>query len=184
VVAALGSRFGPVHIAVTERAVVGLELRTTAEAFASGLRRRAGVEPVAARHADPWARAMLDRAVDGIERYLRGDREGLDLPVAIVGRSSWDMRVLDTVRAIPWGEVSSYGRVARHAGSPGAARAAGGAVGRNPVGLLVPCHRVIAGDGSLGGYGGTWSGDRASLLELKLELLEHEGVRLPAERLV
>jgi methylated-DNA-[protein]-cysteine S-methyltransferase len=65
-------------------------------------------------------------------------------------------------------------------GTPGAARAVGGAVGRNPVGLAIPCHRVIAGDGTLGGYGGGWWGGRAAGLELKRELLAREGVEIPA----
>jgi methylated-DNA-[protein]-cysteine S-methyltransferase len=65
-------------------------------------------------------------------------------------------------------------------GRRGAARAAGGAVGRNPIALLVPCHRVIAGDGSLGGYGGDWYGTREQSLAIKRELLEREGVALPA----
>jgi methylated-DNA-[protein]-cysteine S-methyltransferase len=79
--------------------------------------------------------------------------------------------------------VTSYGRVARRIGRAGAARAVGGAVGRNPIGLLIPCHRVIAGDGSLGGYGGAWFGTREALLEVKRTLLELEGVALPARRL-
>jgi len=63
-------------------------------------------------------------------------------------------------------------------GRAGAARAVGGAVGRNPVGLVVPCHRVIAGDGTLGGYGGGWWGGRQAGLELKRELLAREGVHV------
>ena len=65
-------------------------------------------------------------------------------------------------------------------GSPGAARAVGGAVGRNPIGLLVPCHRVIAGDGSIGGYGGDWWGTREERVAVKRTLLDLEGVLLPA----
>lgn len=61
-------------------------------------------------------------------------------------------------------------------GKAGAARAVGGAVGRNPLGLVIPCHRVIAGDGGLGGYGGGWWGGRATGLQLKRELLAREGV--------
>jgi methylated-DNA-[protein]-cysteine S-methyltransferase len=183
-VAALASPFGPIHLAVSEGTVVGLELLATHEGFARSVGRRVRMPVVAGRDAPAPVRLMLDRAVASIERYLGGDPAGLDLPVEIVGRSAWDVRVLDAVRRIPWGAVTSYGRVARVAGSPGAARAAGGAVGRNPVGLLVPCHRVIAGDGTLGGYGGAWSGDRDALLRLKRELLAHEGVHLPAERLV
>jgi methylated-DNA-[protein]-cysteine S-methyltransferase len=84
------------------------------------------------------------------------------------------------VRGIGWGEVTSYGRVARAIGRPGAARAAGGAIGRNPIGLAIPCHRVIAGDGTIGGYGGEWFGSRETLLEIKRELLAREGIRMPA----
>jgi methylated-DNA-[protein]-cysteine S-methyltransferase len=79
--------------------------------------------------------------------------------------------------------VTSYGRVARRIGRPGAARAVGGAVGRNPIGIVIPCHRVVAGDGSIGGYGGDWWGSREALLEVKRELLRLEGVDLPATRL-
>jgi O-6-methylguanine DNA methyltransferase len=88
--------------------------------------------------------------------------------------------VLEAVRRVPLGQVTSYGRLARAIGRPGAARAVGGALGRNPIGLAIPCHRVIAGDGSLGGYGGDRWGSREDLLALKRALLEHEGVTLPA----
>jgi O-6-methylguanine DNA methyltransferase len=182
-VAAIASPFGPVHVAVVEEAVVGLEVRTTDDGFEMSVSRRLRRPLVDRRSASPALRSMLDRAVGGIRTYLAGNPAGLELPIAIVGRSAWDVRVLDAVRGTPWGRVTSYGRVARMAGSPGAARAAGGAVGRNPIGLLVPCHRVIAGDGTLGGYGGSWSGDRDALLELKRELLAHEGVVLPAREL-
>jgi methylated-DNA-[protein]-cysteine S-methyltransferase len=104
--------------------------------------------------------------------------------VAIVGLGDWDRAVLSGVRRVPFGEVTSYGRLATAVGRRGAARAVGGAVGRNPVGLLIPCHRVIAGDGSLGGYGGSWFGSREELLALKSQLLAHEGVSIPAKRLV
>lgn len=75
-------------------------------------------------------------------------------------RSTWAPRVLFTrqvlevVYRIPWGTVSSYGQVAAMAGRPGAARAAGGAVGRNPVALVIPCHRVLTSDGRIGGWSG------------------------------
>ena len=84
--------------------------------------------------------------------------------------------MLEGVRAIPRGHVAGYGEVARRIGRPGAARAVGGAVGRNPVGLLVPCHRVIAGDGTLGGYGAAAWGGREAALDLKRALLALEGV--------
>ena len=183
-VTVVASPFGLIHVAVAEGAVVVLELLTTSEGFGRSIERRLRRPVVPGREAPASLRRMLDRAVASLERYLDGDPAGLDLPVAIVVRSDWDRRVLDEVRRVPWGAVTSYGRVARRAGAPGAARAAGGAVGRNPVGLLVPCHRVVAGDGTLGGYGGSWSGDREALLGLKRDLLAHEGIHLPAEHLV
>jgi len=101
------------------------------------------------------------------------------LPVDLEDRPAWDRAVLEAVRAIPRGQVRSYGEIARAIGRAGAARAVGGAVGRNPVAILIPCHRVVAGDGTLGGYGGGWWGDRDRLLELKAELLAREGISLP-----
>ena len=100
-------------------------------------------------------------------------------------RPAWDRAVLGAARTIPRGETRSYGEIARQVGRPGAARAVGGAIGRNPVALAIPCHRVIAGDGTLGGYGGGWWGDRDALLDLKARLLAGEGRivrRRPPER--
>jgi methylated-DNA-[protein]-cysteine S-methyltransferase len=181
VVATLASPFGPIHVAVGPAAVVGLELLTTDEAFARSIARRLGVAPVPGRDATRSTREMLDRAVAGLEHYLDGDSAGLELPIAVSGRSPWDVRVLEAVRRVGWGQVASYGLIARAAGSPGAARAAGGAVGRNPIGLLIPCHRVIAADGTLGGYGGAWPSERESALALKRALLAHEGVEVPPD---
>jgi methylated-DNA-[protein]-cysteine S-methyltransferase len=123
----------------------------------------------------------LDRALDAIEAFLDGRPEGLaSIDLDLARLPGWDLAVLGAVRRVPFGRVTSYGRVARAIGRPGAARAVGGAVGRNPIGLAIPCHRVIAGDGSLGGYGGEWYGTREQLLAIKLELLAREGVTLPA----
>ena len=78
--------------------------------------------------------------------------------------------------AIPWGATASYGEIARRIGAPRAARAVGGALGRNPIGLLIPCHRVIAADGTIGGYGGDGWGSREERLAIKRDLLLREGV--------
>ena len=77
---------------------------------------------------------------------------------------------------IPWGTTASYGEIARRVGAPRAARAVGGAVGRNPVSLLIPCHRVIASDGTIGGYGGDGWGSRDERLAMKRDLLRREWV--------
>ena len=103
------------------------------------------------------------------------------IPVDLAGLSDWDRLVLAASEGLAWGETIGYGRLAERIGRRGAARAVGGSVGRNPIGLLVPCHRVIAGDGTLGGYGGGWFGERERLLEIKSILLGLEGNR-PARR--
>ncbi len=82
-------------------------------------------------------------------------------------------RVLDAEYGIPRGYVSTYGRIARHLGNPGAARAVGNALARNPFPLVIPCHRALRSDGSLGGF-------QASR-EMKRRLLEREGVRFRAD---
>ena len=177
-VAAVAAPWGPIHLAANDEAIVALEVLTPADAFVANLERRF-------RRSVEFARTgrttvLLDRAVDEVAAYLRGARREFDLPIRLDDRPGWDRSVLGGVRQLGWGSVSSYGGIARMIGRPGAARAVGGAVGRNPIGLLIPCHRVIAGDGSIGGYGGAWYGTRERLLEIKRELLAIEGVALPA----
>ena len=84
--------------------------------------------------------------------------------------------MLDAVRDVAWGETASYGEIARRVGAPRAARAVGGALGRNPISLVIPCHRVIAADGTIGGYGGDGWVDRDEHLVRKQALLLREGV--------
>lgn len=172
---------GPVHVAASERGVVAVELLGTTDAFRAGLQRRGLV--VDPEQAGPDASRLAAEATSLVLAMLTGDPVDLaSVPIDIGDRPSWDRLVLDAVRAIPRGATAGYGEVARRIGRPGAARAVGGAVGRNPVGLLVPCHRVIAGDGTLGGYGvATWGG-REAALELKRELLTLEGVQLRPAR--
>ena len=83
--------------------------------------------------------------------------------------TEFQQRVLGWIQSIPPGEMMTYGEVAEGIGSPGAARAVGQALGANPVPIVIPCHRVIASDGSLGGYSGG--------LHIKEFLLQHEGAR-------
>jgi O-6-methylguanine DNA methyltransferase len=181
VVAVLASPVGPLHAAATDHGIVGLELRTTDEAFAASIRDRTrrGVVPAADPSASPSARRYLAELEREVAEHVAGTRDAFDVPIVLEGCSDWDRRVLEGVRTIPRGATASYGEIARRIAKPGAARAVGGAVGRNPVGLLIPCHRVIAGDGTLGGYGGSWFGSRDELLGLKERLLELEGVVPP-----
>ncbi|HVL54446.1 MAG TPA: methylated-DNA--[protein]-cysteine S-methyltransferase [Vitreimonas sp.] len=176
--------WGPIHVAATAGAVVAVEQLVPTEAFTAGLERRFGRSRTqrGAQAPGPAVR-HAEVAADQIGDYLLGRRRSFDVPIELVGRPPWDRAVLDGVGQVPWGAVTSYGRVARRIGRPGAARAVGGAVGRNPIGIIVPCHRIIAGDGSLGGYGGDWWGSREALLDIKRELLRIEGITLPADRL-
>lgn len=180
VLAVADGPWGPVRIAAGPDGLVALAMLSTADAFAADLdrRRRGSLTPI--ETADPGpARNLAALARDRVEALLAGEPVDLgDLPVDLADRSAWDRLVLDGVRSIPRGEVASYGEVARRIGRTGAARAVGGAVARNPVGLVVPCHRVIAGDGSLGGYGVAAWGGREAALDVKRGLLALEGVRL------
>ncbi|HEY7590083.1 MAG TPA: methylated-DNA--[protein]-cysteine S-methyltransferase [Candidatus Limnocylindrales bacterium] len=174
--------WGPIHVAATNRGVAGLELLTPTERFVARIERRLRREVVSANRHPGRAADRLDEAVAAVEAYLAGDAVSFELPLDIGDRPGWDRLVLGGVRGVPFGRVTSYGRIARRVGKPGAARAVGGAIGRNPVGLVIPCHRVIAGDGSLGGYGGEWFDDREAMLAVKRALLELEGIDLPANR--
>jgi len=171
--------WGPVQLAVSERGLVGLAVRAPREPFVDDVLRRTGFPPSGAPS------RLLDRAVGAVEAFLDGRPAELEaLPIDLAVGSDWDRAVLGRVRRIGWGHATSYGRVAAAIGRRGAARAVGGAVGRNPIGLAIPCHRVLAGDGSIGGYGGDWFGSREELLDIKRELLALEGIRLPATHLV
>ena len=102
-----------------------------------------------------------------LDEYFAGCRQAFALPLAPRG-SAFQQRVWREIAAIPYGETLSYAALAVRAGAPGAARAAGAATGRNPLSILVPCHRVMGGSGALTGYAGG--------LERKRRLLEIEGV--------
>jgi methylated-DNA-[protein]-cysteine S-methyltransferase len=175
-VAAVAAPWGPVHIAATSTGIVALEILAPRDEFVERLQRRLRRDV----GSDP--NPILDAAVVQVEEFLDGRRRAFDVPIDLADRPAWDRTVLAAIREIPWGKVTSYGQLARRIDRAGAARAVGGAVGRCPIGLIIPCHRVIAGDGSLGGYGGDWFGSRQRLLELKSELLAREGIDIPVPR--
>jgi len=99
--------------------------------------------------------------------YLAGQRQVFDFPLDLQG-TPFQVAVWNCLLTIPYGETRSYAWVARAVGRPGAARAVGRAVGQNPVAIVVPCHRIIASDGTLGGYTGG--------LDVKRFLLRLEGL--------
>jgi methylated-DNA-[protein]-cysteine S-methyltransferase len=104
-------------------------------------------------------------AVEQLEAYFAGDRTDFDLNLDLIG-TEFQRRVWAALLTIPYGETRSYGEIARQIGSPGAFRAVGLANGHNPIGIIVPCHRVIGSNGSLTGYGGGLDRKRA-LLEME-----------------
>jgi methylated-DNA-[protein]-cysteine S-methyltransferase len=138
------------------------------------------IEPAVGAHDDDPRHDHLATAIAALETLLAGRPAKRVPPVDLVGRPVWDRDVLTAVASVPWGTTVSYGEIARRVGAPRAARAVGGAVGRNPIGLLIPCHRVIAADGTIGGYGGDAWGGREEQLALKRELLLREGVTVAA----
>ena len=110
----------------------------------------------------PWSEALAS--------YVDGHAQRLDVPLDVAG-SRFRMRVWEALRAIPRGSTRSYAEVARSLGAPHGARAVGQACARNPVAIAIPCHRVLAADGTLGGY--------AFGLARKRALLEREGALSP-----
>lgn len=100
----------------------------------------------------PDAELFTDAARQ-LDEYFAGERTEFDLPLALSG-TEFQQRVWAGLRDIPYGETVSYGWLAQHIGQPTASRAVGLANGKNPVGIIVPCHRVIGSTGSLTGYGG------------------------------
>jgi methylated-DNA-[protein]-cysteine S-methyltransferase len=174
------SPWGPVFIAASDHGIAAVQLEGSPEGFVERVADRLGglVVPLQPGLPPAWER-LLSVARAQLVQFFAGSRESFDLPIDLAGLSDWDRRVLDATRLVGFGRVTSYGRLAEIVGAPGAARAVGGSVGRNPVWIVVPCHRVISGDGKLGGYGGG-----ARMLRLKRALLAREGVRLPARRLL
>lgn len=111
-------------------------------------------------------------AVRQLTAYFAGEATDFDLPLRLEG-TPFQQRVWDELRRIPYGETISYGELAARIGSPSASRAVGLANGKNPISIIVPCHRVIGANGSLTGYGGG--------LDRKRQLLAFEGGGEPAD---
>lgn len=108
---------------------------------------------------------VLDVAAQQLHEYFTGDRQEFNLPLRPVG-TDFQQRVWRALQDIPYGATWSYAQLAQHIGRPSASRAVGLANGRNPISIVIPCHRVIGANGSLTGYGGG--------IERKRWLLAHE----------
>jgi methylated-DNA-[protein]-cysteine S-methyltransferase len=106
-----------------------------------------------------------------LEEYFAGSRKDFDLPLRLDG-TEFQVKVLKALQKIPYGETVSYGEIARRIGKPKAMRAVGAANGRNPIPIVVPCHRVIGSGGDLTGFGGGLD-TKEALLRLEAENSEH-----------
>lgn len=102
-----------------------------------------------------------------LAEYFAGDRKDFDLPLQVSG-TEFQLSVLEELQQIPYGETCSYGDIAARIGRPKAMRAVGAANGRNPIPIIIPCHRVIGSGGSLTGFGGGLD-TKAALLRLEAE---------------
>ena len=113
--------------------------------------------------------APVRSAIDALQRYFAGDTvDFCDIELDLSRDSPFHRSIYAVARTIPWGRTATYGSLARQVGEPGAARAIGQAMGRNPIPIIVPCHRVIASSGKLGGFsahGGTATKERLLALE-------------------
>ena len=155
--------FGPCGIAWNERGVVRLQLPESDRAATERrLKVRSGGVP-----AEPTTRMM--EAIAEIQRYMRGTRVDFTaVPLDVVVDEPFRQGVYEALRLVPWGETVTYGELARRVGAAGQAREVGQVMGRNPVPVIVPCHRVLAAGNKAGGfsaYGGTFTKERLLALE-------------------
>jgi len=159
------SPVGPMLVAASDRGLVLLE-------FSRHRRRRPGLPeiPLSLR-ANPQSNPVestekLGPYLDQLRQYFAGERREFTVPLDLHG-TEFQLRCWHALLEIGYGEIRTYAQLARAVGSPNGFRAVGAANGANPVSIIVPCHRVIASDGTLGGYGGG--------LETKEKLLRLEG---------
>ena len=157
---ALDTPIGVLHIVATPKGVAQID-------FVSAKRGRARTSKPSATDSAKQARGHIATAIRQLREYFSGRRKDFDLPLDLHGTPNQQL-VWQGLLEIPYGKTLSYGQLAGRIGSPRAARAVGTACGRNPVPVIVPCHRVIGSTGGLHGYGG-------GLWRKKL-LLELEGV--------
>ncbi len=157
----IGTPLGPMIAGADARGVCLLEYSEprALEAQLTSLQRRLG-KPLL-----PGDGSSLALLAEELARYFAGELQRFTVPLALAG-TAFQERVWGELAAIPYGATCSYEELARRVGRPGAARAVGSANGRNPVAIVVPCHRVVNKDGALGGYGGgLWRKRRLLQLE-------------------
>ena len=158
------TQIGPLLLAVTERGLCRISFDPEPDRETETLARTFGVRVLRApRELDPVRREL--------DEYFEGRRRGFDLPLDLRGREGFSRDILERLARVPYGEVTTYKSLAVEAGNPRAARAVGTIMNRNPIPIVLPCHRVVGSTGSLVGYGGG--------LERKRLLLDLEAGVLP-----
>lgn len=121
---------------------------------------------VALSHSIDADAKVLVETITQLKEYQAGQRQVFDMPIALYTGTPFQQKVWQALRQIPYGQTISYAQLANHIGQPTACRAVANANGKNPISLIIPCHRVIASDGKLGGYTGG--------IEIKQTLLDIE----------
>jgi methylated-DNA-[protein]-cysteine S-methyltransferase len=141
------TQIGPLLLAVTERGLCRISFDPEPDRETETLARTFGVRVLRAPRELDLVRRELDE-------YFEGRRRDFDLPLDLRGREGFSRDILERLSKVPYGEVTTYKSLAVEAGNPRAARAVGTIMNRNPIPIVLPCHRVVGSNGSLVGYGG------------------------------
>jgi methylated-DNA-[protein]-cysteine S-methyltransferase len=141
------SPVGPLLLAVTEAGLCRISFDPEPERETEELARTFGVRVLRGPR-------EVDRVRRELEEYFEGRRHTFDLQLDLRGRSGFSREILDRLARVPYGQVTTYKSLAVEAGNPRAARAVGTIMNRNPIPIVLPCHRVVGSNGSLVGYGG------------------------------
>jgi methylated-DNA-[protein]-cysteine S-methyltransferase len=141
------SPVGPLLLAVTGAGLCRISFDPEPERETEELARTFGVRVLRGPR-------EVDRVRRELDEYFEGRRHTFDLPLDLRGRSGFSREILDRLARVPYGEVTTYKSLAVEAGNPRAARAVGTIMNRNPIPIVLPCHRVVGSNGSLVGYGG------------------------------
>jgi methylated-DNA-[protein]-cysteine S-methyltransferase len=142
----VGAPLSPVWIAVSGSGLAALSIGGSQRDFTDALSQRYGVP-------SHWKEGQTAPVIAQIREYLEGARREFDLPIDWSVMTAFQAKALGAVYEIPYGATRTYGQIAAQIGSPNAQRAVGRANATNPIPIVIPCHRVIAADGSLRGYG-------------------------------
>lgn len=161
----------PIALGRIDTPIGRLELTGNGRAVTTLAIEKLGRLPLEAE-SERWDR-VLHRAAHQLEAYFAGSRKTFTVPLDARG-TPFQHAIWDQLSGVAWGAVTSYGELGRNAGRVSAGRAVGGAIGANPLPILVPCHRVLGTDGGVTGY------SRGNGIPTKLWLLQHEGVLLAA----